>query len=128
MLQLDFHCYQVRFLPVSGFCTVLNVICVFSVLSAWLCTESLTILCQTGLADVHVEISFANEYYPCDFAFTYECGMGESSDVATGDSGGGLLLVLCLLGACTCVVGCAYNYAVLHKRGEEIVPGIGAFP
>ena len=31
---------------------------------------------QTGLADVHVEISFANAYYPCDFAFTYECGMG----------------------------------------------------
>ena len=33
---------------------------------------------QTGLADVHVEISFANQYYPCDFAFTYECGMGSS--------------------------------------------------
>lgn len=79
---------------------------------------------QTGLADVHVEISFANEYYPCDFAFTYECGMGESSDVAGGGSGGGLFLILCLLGACTCVVGCAYNYAVLQKRGEEIVPGI----
>ena len=31
---------------------------------------------QTGLADVHVEISFGNAYYPCDFAFTYECGMG----------------------------------------------------
>ena len=53
--------------------------------------------------------------------------MGESGDVATGDSSGGLFLVLCLLGACTCVVGCAYNYAVLHKRGEEIVPGIGRF-
>ncbi len=73
-----------------------------------------------------MEISFANEYYPCDFAFTYECGMGESSDVAGGGSGGGLFLILCLLGACTCVVGCAYNYAVLQKRGEEIVPGIGA--
>ena len=32
-----------------------------------------------GLADVHVEISFANAYYPCDFAFTYECGMGEGA-------------------------------------------------
>ena len=42
--------------------------------------ETLTrVLCgsyQTGLADVHVEISFGNAYYPCDFAFTYECGMG----------------------------------------------------
>jgi hypothetical protein len=74
---------------------------------------------------VHVEISFANEYYPCDFAFTYECGMGESADVAAGGSGGGLFFVLNLLGLCGCVVGCAYNYAILQKRGEEIIPGIG---
>ena len=82
---------------------------------------------QTGLADVHVEISFANEYYPCDFAFTYECGMGESADVAAGGSGGGLFFVLNLLGLCGCVVGSAYNYAILQKRGQEIIPGIGEF-
>jgi len=73
---------------------------------------------------VHVEISFANEYYPCDFAFTYECGMGESADVAAGGSGGGLFFVLNVLGLCGCIVGCAYNYAILQKRGEEIIPGI----
>jgi hypothetical protein len=82
---------------------------------------------QTGLADVHVEISFANEYYPCDFAFTYECGMGESADVAAGGSGGSFFFILNLLGLCGCVVGSAYNYAVLQKRGEEIIPGIGKF-
>ncbi len=51
--------------------------------------------------------------------------MGESADVAAGGSGGGLFFVLNLLGLCGCVVGCAYNYAILQKRGEEIIPGIG---
>ena len=27
-----------------------------------------------------------------------------------------------------CVLGCAYNYSVQQKRGEDIVPGIGPPP
>mmetsp|Transcript_66846 Transcript_66846/g.139308 ORF Transcript_66846/g.139308 Transcript_66846/m.139308 type:complete len:396 (+) Transcript_66846:152-1339(+) len=79
---------------------------------------------QTGLADVHVEISFANQYYPCDFAFTYECGMGGSSWEHGGSASSVLFMVTFLLVVAFCVMGCAYNYAVQQKRGEEIVPGI----
>ena len=50
---------------------------------------------QTGLADVHVEISFANQYYPCDFAFTYECGMGGS--FSEGSSAGSVLFMVARL-------------------------------
>ena len=53
--------------------------------------------------------------------------MGESADAAAGGSSGGLFFVLNVLGFCGCIVGCAYNYAVLQKRGEEIIPGIGEF-
>ncbi len=136
MLQLDFHCYQVsRQYKYGNGRVPEHILCWFQVAGP---TAKLTLLAshrtcisykhfrfQTGLADVHVEISFANEYYPCDFAFTYECGMGESTDAVAGGSGGGLFFVLNVLGLCGCVVGCAYNYAVLQKRGEEIIPGIG---
>ena len=77
---------------------------------------------QTGLADVHVEISFANAYYPCDFAFTYECGMGEEGAAAQSSGLSGFFVVTFLLGGC--VMAGAYNYAVLQKRGEDLVPGI----
>jgi len=79
---------------------------------------------QTGLADVHVEISFANAYYPCDFAFTYECGMGEGGIGDKSDSLSVLFTVSFLLVVVGCVMGCAYNYTVQQKRGEDIVPGI----
>ncbi|EKX32769.1 hypothetical protein GUITHDRAFT_156235 [Guillardia theta CCMP2712] len=78
---------------------------------------------QTGLADVHVEISFANQYYPCDFAFTYECGMGESgSDKSNAFTV--FVMVSFLLIVAFCVMGCAYNYSVQQRRGEDIIPGI----
>ena len=33
-----------------------------------------------------------------------------------------------LLVVAFCVMGCAYNYAVQQRRGEDIVPGIGEGP
>jgi hypothetical protein len=33
-------------------------------------------------------------------------------------------MVLFLLSLAFCVLGCAYNYSVQQKRGEDIVPGI----
>jgi len=77
---------------------------------------------QTGLADVHVEISFSNQFYPADFAFTYECGMGAASVGGGGGMGFGTMTLLLLLGFWG--GGCAYNYQVLQKRGEDIIPGI----
>jgi len=46
---------------------------------------------KSGLADVHVEISFGGHFYPCDYAFTYECLSGGISggDASGGDGGGG---------------------------------------
>jgi len=79
---------------------------------------------QTGLADVHVEISFANQYYPCDFAFTYECGMGSTAGDSKSDPLSVFFMVSFLLVIAFCVLGCAYNYSVQQKRGEDIVPGI----
>lgn len=81
---------------------------------------------QTGLADVHVEISFSNQYYPTDFAFTYECGIGVSGLQGGGGVGMGSMLLLLLVGFLG--GGCAYNYQVLQKRGEDIIPGLREKP
>ena len=42
----------------------------------------------------------------------------------SGNPLGVLFTVSFLLAVTGCVMGCAYNYSVLQKRGEDIVPGI----
>jgi len=50
---------------------------------------------KSGLADVHVEISFGGHFYPCDYAFTYECLSGGIS----GGDGGGMMSFMCAPGS-----------------------------
>merc|ERR1712100_647900 len=54
-----------------------------------------------GYADVHVEISFNNVYYPADFAFTYAC------EAVTGGGGIGFFSFLIMIGFFYVVGGAA---------------------
>jgi len=76
---------------------------------------------KSGLADVHVEISFGGHFYPCDYAFTYECLSG---GISGGDGGGMMSFILFVLICVACVGGCGYNFKVHGKQGIDAVPGI----
>eukprot|EP00164_Ancoracysta_twista_P003375 GFYU01004507.1.p1 GENE.GFYU01004507.1~~GFYU01004507.1.p1 ORF type:complete len:395 (+),score=120.36 GFYU01004507.1:475-1659(+) len=86
-------------------------------LITWKCTDH-------GQTEVNISILLTNNWNPLTWTILKDCGEEPSSGSVHHIGAGVIFAIFFVLIVGGCIAGCAFNYLVLGRRGENVLPFI----